>query len=375
MAKYDVPKVVNQMRHVEGAPFGSRGGTAVVHHFPADGTYTFQSELYFYYLGELIGGNLPGVAAGTGAGDLHRRRARGQLHDRPALRRQHRARSSRPPVAVKAGPHRVAAAFVAKADGPVEDSVRLVEQTILDVSVGLHPGMTTLPHLQTMTIVGPMQRRGRVGHAEPQAHPDVPAQGRVAGSRRAPRPSSPRWRAARSAGRRPTTTSTTLMQMYAMGREGGSFEDGIRTAVQATIARPEFIFRFERVPDGLTAGQNYRINDLELAARLSYFLWGSSPDDALSTRPSQGQLRTPAVLERQVKRMLADRAPTACPPTSRRSGCGSRAWRTCIPSPRSSLTSPATWRSRCGAKWSCSSTASCARIGASSTCSRPTTPS
>ena len=59
MAKYDVPKVANQMRHVEGAPFGSRGGTAVVHHFPADGTYTFQSELYFYYLGELIGGNLP----------------------------------------------------------------------------------------------------------------------------------------------------------------------------------------------------------------------------------------------------------------------------------------------------------------------------
>ena len=90
MAKYNVPKVVNQMRHVEGAPFGTRGGTAVVHHFPADGEYTFQRELYYYYLGELIGGNLPRVAAGAGARDLDRRRARRRLHDRPAARRQHR---------------------------------------------------------------------------------------------------------------------------------------------------------------------------------------------------------------------------------------------------------------------------------------------
>ena len=64
MAMYDVPKVVNQMRHVEGAPFGTRGGTAVVHHFPADGEYTFQLELYYYYLGELFGGNLPETLQG-----------------------------------------------------------------------------------------------------------------------------------------------------------------------------------------------------------------------------------------------------------------------------------------------------------------------
>ncbi len=76
--------------------------------------------------------------------------------------------------------------------------------------------------------------------------------------------------------------------------------------MQAAISRPEFIFRFEQVPDGLAAGQHYPINDLELAARLSYFLWGSGPDDALIDVASQGQLRTPAVLEKQVRRMLAD---------------------------------------------------------------------
>ena len=210
-----------------------------------------------------------------------------------------------PPVAVKAGPRRVAAAFVAKADGPVEDSVRLVEQTILDVSVGLHPGMTTLPHLQTLTIVGPTEAAGVS---------DTPSRTRILTCR--PKDASQEAACARNivttlarrAFRRPPTDDdiATLMQLYALGREEGTFEAGIRTAVQATLARPEFIFRFERVPDGLTAGQHYKINDLELAARLSYFLWGSGPDDALIEIASQGQLRTSAVLEKQVRRMLAD---------------------------------------------------------------------
>ncbi len=97
------------------------------------------------------------------------------------------------------------------------------------------------------------------------------------------------------------------MQMFALGREHGSFEDGIRTAAQSAIARPEFIFRFERVPEGVTAGQNFRVHDLELASRLSYFLWGAGPDDALIAAADRGELKTPAGLERQVTRMLADR--------------------------------------------------------------------
>ena len=304
MAKYDVPKVANQMRHVEGAPFGSRGGTAVVHQFPADGTYTFQSELYFYYLGELIGGNLPESLQGQEL-EISVDGARVASFTIDPLYEGNTGPLVSPPVAVKAGPRRVAAAFVAKADGPVEDSVRLVEQTILDVSVGLHPGMTTLPHLQTLTIVGPTEAAGVS---------DTPSRTRILTCR--PKDASQEAACARNivttlarrAFRRPPTDDdiATLMQLYALGREEGTFEAGIRTAVQATLARPEFIFRFERVPDGLTAGQHYKINDLELAARLSYFLWGSGPDDALIEIASQGQLRTSAVLEKQVRRMLAD---------------------------------------------------------------------
>ena len=304
MAKYDVPKVANQMRHVEGAPFGSRGGTAVVHHFPADGSYTFQSELYFYYLGELIGGNLPESLQGQEL-EISIDGARVASFTIDPLYEGNTGPLVSAPVVVTAGPHRVAAAFVAKADGPVEDSVRLVEQTIMDVSVGLHPGMTTLPHLQTLTIVGPTGAAGvsntpsrtRILTCQPNDASQEPACAR-----------SIVTTLARRAFRRPPTDDdiAMLMQLYTLGREEGSFEAGIRTVVQATIARPEFIFRFERVPDGLTAGQHYPINDLELAARLSYFLWGSGPDDALIELASHGQLRTPAVLEKQVRRMLAD---------------------------------------------------------------------
>src|SRR4029453_19199564 len=113
----------------------------------------------------------------------------------------------------------------------------------------------------------------------------------------------------RKAFRRPLTAddTETMMRMFAVGRDEGSFEAGIRTVVQSLLARPEFIFRFERVPDGTRTGESYKINDLELASRLSYFLWGSLPDELLLEAASQGRLRTPAVLDAQVKRMLADR--------------------------------------------------------------------
>lgn len=304
MTKYDVPKVVNQMRHIDGTPLGTRGGLAVTHHFPADGDYTFQSELYFYYLGELIGGNLPESLQGQEL-EISIDGARVASFTIDPLYEGNTGPLTTPPVHVRAGPHRVAAAFVAVADGPVEDSVRLVEQTILDVSVGLHPGMTTLPHLMTTTIVGPLTTTG-VSDTPSRRHiltcrPATPADDTACATRIA-------TTLARRAFRRPPTTADieTLMAMYHLGRDGGTFEDGIRTLVQGTITRPEFIFRFERVPEAVTAGQHFPLDDFELASRLSYFLWGSSPDDILLDTAAHGQLRTPAVLERQVKRMLAD---------------------------------------------------------------------
>ena len=95
------------------------------------------------------------------------------------------------------------------------------------------------------------------------------------------------------------------MSFYQKGRNQGNFDSGILAVVQTVLSDPEFVFRFERAPANLSAGTNYRVSDLELAARLSFFLWSSPPDDQLITIASQGKLRDPAVLEQQVRRMLA----------------------------------------------------------------------
>ncbi|MBA3269126.1 MAG: DUF1592 domain-containing protein [Acidobacteria bacterium] len=305
MVKYDVPKVVNQMRHLEGAPFGTRGGVAVIHQFPADGQYTFKSDLYYYYLGELIGGNLPDSLQGQEL-EISVDGERVAAFTVDPLLEGNTGTLVTPPIAIKAGPRRLAASFVAKADGAVEDSVRLVEQTLMDVSVGLHPGMTTLPHLQTFTVVGPVNITGVS---------ETPSRKQLLTCRPSDESQEPACARriintlVRRAFRRPPVAEDvdTLMQLYEVGRQEGSFEAGIRTVVQATISRPEFVFRFERVPDGLQPGQSYRISDFELASRLSYFLWGTGPDEQLIDVASEGQLRHPAILEKQVRRMLADR--------------------------------------------------------------------
>lgn len=304
MVKYDVPKVVNQMRHLEGTPFGTRGGMAAMHLFPADGDYVFKADLYYYYLGELIGGNLPESLQGQEL-EVSIDGQRAAVFAIDPLLEGNTGTLVTPPVTVTAGPHRLAAAFVAKADGPVEDQVRLVEQTIMDVSVGLHPGMTTLPHLQTLTVVGPTaiqgvsetpSRRWILTCRPANAAEETACARQIA------------ERLARQAFRRPATAADvqTLMEMYAVGRAEGSFEAGIRTVVQTVLARPEFVFRFERVPEGVSAGQSYRIDDLELASRLAFFLWGSVPDDTLIEKAAAGRLGDPATLDLELQRMLAD---------------------------------------------------------------------
>ncbi|HXG90637.1 MAG TPA: DUF1592 domain-containing protein [Vicinamibacterales bacterium] len=304
MVKYDVPKVVNQMRHIDGAPFGTRGGVAVTHHFPADGQYTFQSDLYYYYLGELIGGNLPESLQGQEL-EISVDGQRVAAFTIDPLLEGNTGTLTTAPITIKAGPRRLAASFVAKADGAVEDAVRLVEQTLMDVSVGLHPGMTTLPHLQTFTVVGPV---GITGVSETPSRTQILTCRPTDAAHEEPCARQIINTLGRKAFRRPLTADDVdmLMRLYEVGRQEGSFEAGIRTVVQATLARPEFVFRFERVPVGLAAGQSYRISDIELASRLSYFLWGTGPDNHLIDLATEGQLRSPAVLEKQVTRMLAD---------------------------------------------------------------------
>jgi hypothetical protein len=188
----------------------------------------------------------------------------------------------------------------------VQDQYRLVEHTLMDVTIANNPQMTALPHLQSLYVTGPFN---------PSGVSETPSRSKVFTCR----PKAPAEevacatkilsRLASQAFRRPIMAEDLegLMSLYSDTRKEADFDSGIRMAIQSIIAKPEFIFRFERVPSGAAPGKAYRISDLELASRLSYFLWSSVPDEQLVNVASQGKLKDPAVLEREVKRMLLDR--------------------------------------------------------------------
>lgn len=299
-SSYYNSRVVSQDRHVEGTPFGTRGGIGVIHYFPADGEYSVRLRFYHHPVGPLFGVNQGKGQQIEVAVNLQRV----ALLDIDPLMTPEGIMT--PPIKIKAGPQRISASFINKFDGPIEDEFRLVEQTLVDLTIGAVPGTTTLPHLRELSITGPTNISGisdspsrrKILTCHPKSSADELLCARTIIST-----------LARKAYRRPITNTDIkeLLGFYKTGRDEGSFDSGIRTVVQALLSSPEFIFRFERVPAGVMAGTNYRITDLELASRLSYFLWSSAPDDRLITLASQGRLKEPAVLEREVRRMLADR--------------------------------------------------------------------
>jgi hypothetical protein len=299
---YSIPRVTSQVRHVEGAPFGTRGGTVVTHDFPADGDYVFKLGFYYSPTGPLFGLN-------QGKGQQIEVAVNGEqvalLDINPSMRLANDGIKT-PPIRIKAGPQRISASFISTFDGPLEDEYQMVEQSLIDVSAGTIPGMTTLPHLHELSITGPTEVHGLS---------DTPSRRRIftcrpaAGADELPCAKKIIAALARQAYRRPITPNDieSLLNFFQSGRNDGGFEAGIRTALQAILASPEFVFRFERTPQSVAGGATtYRITDLELAARLSYFLWSSAPDDELISVASQGKLADPAVLEKQVRRMLAD---------------------------------------------------------------------
>jgi hypothetical protein len=298
---YQIPRVASQNRHVDGTPFGTRGGLSVIHNFPADGDYVFKIGYYYSPTGPLFGVN-------QGKGQQVEIAVNGErvalIDVNPALTLAKDGVKT-PPIHVKAGDQRVSASFLIKADGPIEDEFAMVEQTLVDVSAGAVPGITTLSHLHELSIIGPSNVTGvsdtpsrlKIFSCRPAAGTDeIRCAKRIIAS------------LARQAYRRPVTDRDLedLLNFYQTGRNQGSFDSGIRTAVQAILASPEFVFRFEQAPANAAPGSNVRISDLELASRLSYFLWSSAPDDELITVASQGKLKDPAVLHKQVRRMLAD---------------------------------------------------------------------
>ncbi len=307
-AMYSVPKVVNQMRHIDGAPWGTRGGVSVVHNFPADGDYTFKLTFYYDYLETLFGQTLPSNLQGQQI-EISIDGARAAIFTIDPSIPETKNVLTTDPIQIEAGPHHVSAAFIAKFDGPTEDTFRQVEQTMIDVSAAV-PGLIALPNMHTMTVTGPFKVAGlsdtpsrrKIFSCAPASSKDEPACAeKIVAS------------LARQAFRRPVTDSDTefLMNYFEEGRKEGGFESGVRMAVQAIISNPKFVFRFENTPASAAPGRNYRLTDLEIASRLAYFLWSSLPDEQLLTLASQGKLKTPGVLEQEVRRMLGDRRSAA----------------------------------------------------------------
>jgi hypothetical protein len=301
---YKVSRLINQMHRVEGAPLGTRGGLAIMHTFPADGDYTFKADFYYYYTEQLIGSSLPAQLQGQEIEFSVDGERVASLTIDPSIQ-ESQANYVTQPVHIAAGQRRLAAAFVSKFDGPVQDHYRLIEQTLLDTTISVTPELTGLPHLQALHVTGPFNPTGvsdsvtrrKVFTCRPvKASDEEPCATQIVS------------KLAAQAFRRPVNAEDleSLMSFYQYGRKEGSFDEGIRAAIQAILSKPEFIFRFEHEPANAAPGQSYRIGDLELASRLAYFLWSTVPDEQLVAVAKQGKLKDAAVLEQQVKRMLLD---------------------------------------------------------------------
>ena len=300
---YRVPRTASQKDRVEGAPIGTRGGTAVEHTFPASGRYVFQVMPYAAPEGELFGRTALGEQIEISIDGA-----------RVAVVEIDRWMSDSDPsgmtlstdsVFVEAGVRRVAAAFVKRFDGPVDDLIRPLDHTLADTQIGLGYGVTTLPHLQTFTVVGPFEATGVT---------ETPTRQRLFTCRptRAdearPCAESILSDVAEKAYRRPLTDTdvSALMGFYDEGAEDGGFESGLGVGLQAILASPHFVFRTEEVAGSVDSNGVYEISDLDLASRLSFFLWGTLPDEELVGAAESGQLSNPDVLEAQIDRMLAD---------------------------------------------------------------------
>jgi len=267
---------LSQEDHFDGLPLGTRGGMIVRHTFPLDAEYDLQ-----------IG---PGRSGGIGAVVTARAQDIDLTIDGQPVDLQGKTQIRLP---IQAGPHTIA--------------VALVKKSHVDGADGVYDAPTRVPGIAQLTIAGPFSPHGpgdtpsrrRLFVCTPQTASDEEACAAKILNTLAAR-----------AYRRPVAPSgpemSTLLDFYRAGRSSGTFDTGIQRAVARVLVDPNFLFRFEREPDDVAPGAVYRLGDLELASRLSFFLWSSIPDDELRDAAVRGQLRDPAALERQVRRMLAD---------------------------------------------------------------------
>jgi hypothetical protein len=277
-ATYRIPRGLTQADHIEGLPLGTRGGLLINHVFPLDGEYDFRIARSGVGVGQ----------AGVGGDEEIEISVNGE---RVYLAGRDAPRDIR--LAMKAGPQSIGVAILKKRNVRGVDDLYDVYAATLGVS--------------TVAITGPFNASGpgetasrrRIFVCHPtKAADELPCAKQILNT------------LARRAFRQPVADSDvaieTLLSFYQNGRAEGTFETGIEQAVARVLVDPRFLYRFEREPANIAAGASYKLSDFELASRLSFFLWSSIPDDELLEVAAQGKLSQPAVLERQVRRMLAD---------------------------------------------------------------------
>ncbi len=294
---YIAPGDTSQNQHIEGLPFGTRGGMLVRHSFPADGEYKFSIQnfgLGKYVPGEqlelLIDGERVKLFDYVGVG-----LSQGMQADADG--------SLEITVPVKAGTHKVGATFLATNYRPTLDLIKQYERKSLENN--------SIPQLQYYPAIGLLRIQGPFTAMRPESSPSIrkvfncrPANA----SQEEPCAKEIFSTLLRRAYRRPATPQDMewVWGFYQQGRREGTFNDGIELALRRILASPQFLVRAEKEPAKVVTGQPYRISDLELASRLSFLLWSSIPDDELINIASQGKLHTSPVLEQQVRRMLVD---------------------------------------------------------------------
>lgn len=298
-AVFDAPADTAQNYHVEGLPFGTRGGMLIRHTFPVDGDYTFKVKGVTGYFQAVLGSQKGEQLIVTIDGEL----AHKFDWDREIGNTTGNGRAT-PKIHVKAGLHTVGVTFVASNDIPGAELDRPFLRTMN--TPGTIPGFSFYPHVGQVWIEGPYDGKGAADTASRRkifvctpksAAEESPCARQIISS------------LVKHAFRRPATQQdvTSLMEFYQSGRvDNGSFDDGIEAALQRILADPEFVYRLEAEPAALADGGGYRIDDIALASRLSFFLWSSVPDDQLIDLAAANKLHEPAVLEQQVRRMMAD---------------------------------------------------------------------
>ena len=303
---FRVPPDLSQEEHIEGLPLGTRGGILIRHDFPLDADYEFNVFLLRNIVGYLTGLEFPHqleisidgkrVFLAPVGGDADNKMSDENL----ALAGDTLDARLKTKVHVTAGPHAVAVAFLrrdsAESDEPLQPFTR-------DLDLQNMNGIPLIDHVQ---VTGPIDATGpgdtpsrrRIFVCHPAtAKDELPCARKILST------------LARRAYRRPVTDGDmeTLLTFYQAGRNHGNFDSGIENALRLVLASPKFLFRAEPDPAGMAAGTIYHVNDLDLASRLSFFLWSSIPDDQLLQVAEQGKLKDPAVLDQQVRRMLADK--------------------------------------------------------------------